>query len=153
MTRYLARRTGQIACALILVAHAAPFAQSPTITLMGVAEPPELLGPPKTPKAVSDTERHFFDLLTGDWNDLKTAKDIRDQLTTFSQEHPDYADAYYMRAVLTRCLINSSNDVDVLSDLTRAIETHSSLGDRIATLGRYYVRASRQGAIRCWAVP
>ena len=127
------------------VVHAAAFAQSSTVRLQGVAEPPELLGASKTQQAPpTETERLFFEVFTNDRidNDIERSKNIREKLTTFIQAHPDYADAYFMRAILTRCDVKDGDRHVVLSDLTRAIATHSSAGSHIATLAVYHaVRA------------
>jgi tetratricopeptide (TPR) repeat protein len=141
----LAPRAGQIVCALIFVAHATAFAQSSSVRLAGVAEPPELLGPPKRLNVESEPDRLFAELVADDWKDREKVKNIRDQLTTFIEAHPDYSDAYFMRALFTRCVIHDGNDADALSDVTRAIATHSAPERRagFVALPRLYALRAR----------
>ena len=48
------------------------------------------------------------------------------QLNKFIEEHPDYTDAYFMRATSDLCILNSREYALILKDIDRAISTHAS---------------------------
>lgn len=114
-----------ILCVCLAPTQLAAFPQS-SIRIAGVEEPPELMGEPKTFTPPSETTKQFDEALPKDYKNVEQVKAGRDKFTTLLQQNPDYSDAYFMRAMLNRCLLNS-NDIDnILKDINTAISTHDT---------------------------
>jgi tetratricopeptide (TPR) repeat protein len=104
-----------------LLAHS----QSSPIKIAGVQEPPELSGEPKKVKKLTDAQRQFAEMI-GELTDEAKAKAARPKLNKFIEEHPDYSDAYFMRAMCDFCMLNSREYGSILKDIDTAISTHSA---------------------------
>lgn len=64
--------------------------------------------------------------MIGELNDEAKAKIARPKLSKFIEDHPDYSDAYFMRAMCDLCILNSREYASALKDIDTAISTHSA---------------------------
>ena len=107
--------------AAALLAHS----QASPIRIAGVQEPPELSGEPKKIKRLTGVQRQFGEMIP-ELTDEAKAKAARPKLNKFVEEHPDYSDAYFMRATCYFCTLSSREYASILKDIDRAISTHSA---------------------------
>jgi len=108
---------------LLIASQLLAFPQLSPVKIAGVAEPPELTGEPKKIKKPTEALRQFAEV-TGDVLDKDKAKAARPKLNDFIQRHPDYSDAYFMRAMCDLCVLNSHDYSSALTDVELAISTH-----------------------------
>src|SRR5471030_339205 len=110
----------------LLIAPLVALSQSSPVRIPGVDEPPELLGEPKTfptpPEALLQ-----FKTVMDKWNehDMEKVKALRPELDEFIRQHPDYSDAYTIRAMGDLCYLKSKDYPPIAADIDKAIGTQS----------------------------
>ena len=113
---------------MILMAPVVHLCQSPSVAVPNVDEPPELSGPAKKytpPSGVFLEFAKFMETAPVDSTDPDKLKFVRVGLTTFINQHPDFSNAYTMRAWGDFCF-QRSRDYDAIgADLERAFKTLS----------------------------
>jgi len=109
---------------LLIATQLLAFSQSSSIRITGVVEPPELTGEPKQVKKLTETQRQFGKIVT-ELKDEKTASAVRPNLTAFIETHPNYSDAFFLRAECDLCMLHSRDYVSILRDVEAAISTHA----------------------------
>jgi tetratricopeptide (TPR) repeat protein len=95
------------------------LSQSPSVRIEGVAEPPEMTGPPQTAIHPSPADLQFFDTLgnTKSENEMPARLPLLDKLIS---DHPDYADAYSFRAYIEACMVDPPKLTQSQSDIAKA---------------------------------
>jgi|SRR5215472_36522 len=88
-------RVPLLLCGLLLALPA--FAQTNTLRISGVSEPPELTGEPKKVTKPSDADMELYEII-GHLKDEQETKSILPRLDEFIKNHPDYSDAFFLRA-------------------------------------------------------
>jgi tetratricopeptide (TPR) repeat protein len=139
-------RTLFVVWSLLIFAHPVAFAQTSSITIPGVSEPPEMTGEPKKITKPTDAQRQFGEII-GQLKGEEQAKAVREQLTEFIERNPRYSDAYLLRVICDLCMLNSRDYVSIANDLKKAISEHSTdsestyrnLSDHYAQLGKVNV--------------
>jgi tetratricopeptide (TPR) repeat protein len=94
------------------------FAQSP-LRITGIEEPPELTGEPKQVKQVTDAERGLLGVV-GKLKDETQAGAALPTLDRLIQNYPNYSDAYFLRAYVKGCILNSKDFVSLRADIEQA---------------------------------
>jgi tetratricopeptide (TPR) repeat protein len=93
--------------------------QSASLRIAGVAEPPEMTGPPQVAIHPTPADQQFLDAL----GNTKNEKEMPARLPLLDKliaDHPDYADAYSFRAYIGACMVNPPNLRQAESDVTEA---------------------------------
>ncbi|MCC7498088.1 MAG: hypothetical protein IT160_10965, partial [Bryobacterales bacterium] len=126
MTRLKSMSIWATACGLLMAAQSIAFPQSAPLRITGVDEPPELVGPPKKFTPPSDDFRQFFETFPKDEKDAVKVRASIEALTKLLQQHPDYSDGYFMRAMFNRCMLNASDPDAAVKDINTAISTHAA---------------------------
>jgi len=118
----------------LLIATAIP-ARSQDIAFRndGVSVPPELSGEPKTFRQPTQIDRQLFEVI-GHLTEQERENVGLLALAKFIEEHPDYSDAYFLRATET-CELKSPNFQLIASDV-RAAMSHS--GSEVYKKADYY---------------
>lgn len=118
------------------------LSQSPSLRIEGIAEPPEMIGPPQPVTQPSPADLQFLDALgnTKNESEMTTRLPLLDKLIA---DHPDYADSYSFRAYIEACLVEPPNLAQAKSDITKAMslgggkafddQSHLSLLGKIAS--------------------
>ena len=109
-------------------------------------EPPELTGQPKTLQTASEALRQFGRVM-GKWKekDPETIKALRPELDNFIRQHPDYSDAYTIRAVGDLAYVKTRDYANIVADIKKAISTLSpKKGDNMFDLGDLYAFRAKQ---------
>jgi tetratricopeptide (TPR) repeat protein len=112
-----------IICSLLLAAPIAGFSQTPSTKIDGVSEPPELTGDPKKVNRTTEADRQLFEIV-GHLKDADETKSMLPKLDAFIKQHPDYSDAYFLRATCTACILNSREFASISNDVKAAM-SHS----------------------------
>ncbi len=118
-------RTALTLIAAVFATVLLAYSQSSPIKIAGVEEPPELSGEPKKIKKLTNAQRQFGEMIPG-LTDQAKAKAARPKLSMFIEEHPDYSDAYFMRAMCDFCMLNSREYASILKDIDTALSTHTA---------------------------
>jgi tetratricopeptide (TPR) repeat protein len=82
-------------------------------------EPPELTGEPKKFTQATDAEREMLDIV-GKLKDETQARAALPSLNQLIQHHPYYSDAYFLRAYVHGCILNSKEFASLKSDIDQA---------------------------------
>jgi tetratricopeptide (TPR) repeat protein len=111
---------------LILFFAPAMFSQTAPLKIEGVSEPPELTGEPKEFVKPTDTDSEFYEIVVHvkDTDDSETRASMA-KLDEFIKRHPDFWDAYFLRATCQSCILNS-NDFNAIASDVRATMSHQS---------------------------
>lgn len=112
-------------CILLIATQPMVFSQSSPSRIAGVDEPPELTGEPKRIMKLTGAQRQFGEIV-GELSDGEKAKAARPKLNELIEEHPDYSDAYLMRAMCDLCMLDGRDYASALRDVAMAISTHSA---------------------------
>jgi len=136
------------ACILFTVAIAPAFSQITKID--GVSEPPELTQPPANFKKVTPVDLQLFEIV-GHLTNQDEAKTALLSLNKFIDDHPDYSDAYFLRAVGKACFQNEPDLASVGADVEHAMSSpggtiynktdHYSLLGKVALENKQYGQA------------
>jgi Tfp pilus assembly protein PilF len=102
----------------------AAFAQSVPTSIAGITEPTELTGEPKKVAVATAAEKEFLGKALESFDRQDTAT-LKDALSKFVRQEPDYSDAYLMRA-MTQCFLGGADSNSVLDDIAKAISTHTT---------------------------
>lgn len=92
------------------------------LKIEGISEPPELTGAPKQIRQLTAAERQIFEII-GHLKDENEAKAALPALDKLIQEHSDYSDAYFLRAYVNGCMLNTKDFSQLTSDI-RAAKAH-----------------------------
>jgi tetratricopeptide (TPR) repeat protein len=103
--------------AVILVSTLAVFGQMYSID--GVSEPPELTGTPKKVNQPTERERKLVEIVGRLKNEDETRSTLP-VLNKFIEEYPDYSDAYFLRATINACILESHDFTLVAADVASA---------------------------------
>ena len=87
----------RISLALLTILIATTLSAQSPLRIAGISEPPELTGEPKKFRQATDAEREMLDLV-GKLKDESQARAAFPALDELIQHHPDYSDAYFLRA-------------------------------------------------------
>jgi tetratricopeptide (TPR) repeat protein len=102
-----------------------------------VWEPPELSGEAKKVSQPSEADAQFLEIGISDKPDeVKTALP---KLDHFIAKHPDYADAYFLRATYKACVLSSDDFPSIVSDVNNAISLPNGIynnADHYSLLGK-----------------
>jgi len=110
-------------CNLLLAMMPPAFLQTPSLNIDGVVEPPELMGPPKKVSEPSQADRQLFEIV-GHLKDQTETNSTLPALDKFIKEHPDYSDAYFLRAYSQACILNGRDLASITADVQSAM-SHS----------------------------
>src|SRR5438046_1712234 len=99
------------------------LSQTASTKINGVSEPPELTGEPKKFDKPSESDRQLFEII-GKLQDEDDTKSSMPKLDEFIAQHPDYSDAYFIRATFAACILKSRDFTSVTSDVKAAM-SHS----------------------------
>lgn len=106
---------------LLILSVALPtLAQTGTLKISGVSEPPELTGTPKTFTKPSDADTELFGII-GKLKDENETKSTLPKLDEFIERHPDYSDALFLRATCKACILNSHDFTSIQTDVEAAM--------------------------------
>lgn len=111
---------------LALAARMGLVGQSPSTTIAGVDEPPELSGPGKHFTPPSPTLVEFGKIMQNvNENDREKTSVTRSALSHFIEDHSTFSPAYGMRAMCDFCLLASENYDVIEKDVQKALNTLS----------------------------
>ena len=116
----LTMRSLTILCSVLLGMTLPTYAQPMSVKIDGVSEPPELIGEPKKFKEPIPADRQLFDVI-GHLKDQDETKTALPSLNKFIDEHPDYSDAYFLRATCEACILNSRDWALITADVEAAM--------------------------------
>jgi len=134
---------------LILVVPAAILPQANSLKIRGVSEPPELTGEPKEFVKPTEMDKEFYEIVqhVKDTDDSETRASLQ-KLDEFIKRHPDYSDAYFLRATCQSCILDSHDFKAIESDV-RATMSHSSkiygITDYYSLLGKLALATGQYG--------
>lgn len=113
---------------IVLATQVVALSQSSSIRIAGVDEPPELTGEPKKTFPKPSDALQQFGTIMNKWSehDLEKVKAVRPDLDTFIEKHPDYSDAYAIRAMADLCYLKRTDYAPIIADIEKAIDTHSA---------------------------
>jgi tetratricopeptide (TPR) repeat protein len=112
-------RGSQLLLGLIFATTLNGLSQSAPVRIEGIAEPPEMIGPPQTAVQPSAADRQFLDAL----GDTKTEAEMPARLPLLDKliaDHPDYADAYSFRAYIEACMVDPPRLTQAEFDVAKA---------------------------------
>lgn len=89
-----------------------------------MSEPPELTGEPKKLKNITEAQRQFGKVVE-EFKDKEKTKETLPALDKFIAEHPEYSDAYFIRANCNLCILDSPEYSSILKAVDTAISTNS----------------------------
>jgi len=112
MSRIFLVLCGFIATISICVAQSA-------LKIEGISEPPELSGEPKQFRQPTAAERQILEIV-GHLKNENEAKAALPALDNLIQEHSDYSDAYFLRAYVNGCMLNTKDFGQLTSDIHAA---------------------------------
>jgi len=116
-----------ISCCLLLAAPTLSFPQTASSRIVGISEPPELSGEPKKLVTPSEADRQFYEIFGQMKNDEAEVKATIPKFDQFIAQHTDYSEAYFLRATLNFCLLNSRDFAAISSDVKSAM-SHTRQG-------------------------
>ena len=141
-------RSLPILCSVLFAMTLQTYAQPISVKIDGVSEPPELIGEPKKLKEPTPTERQLFEIVghLKDQDETKTALPI---LNKVIEEHPDYSDAYFLRATCEACILNSRDWASITADVEAAMShpgaTVHNKTDYYSLLGKIGIAKAQYG--------
>jgi tetratricopeptide (TPR) repeat protein len=104
----------------LVIAATVPVPSQTPIKIDGVSDPPELSGEPKKFNQPSETDRQLFEIVKH-LKDENEARSALPSLNKFIEEHPHYSDAYFLRATLNACILNSRDFGSIMADVKAAM--------------------------------
>lgn len=122
-------------CLLVIVASISAISQSSS-RITGIVEPEELMSQPKKlPPSPPELDLQFIAIMKAYKDDAESARAIRPQLDEFLRVHPNYSNAYAIRAVDDLTILQNTNYQNIISDINLAIaalpaETQLTMFDR-----------------------
>jgi tetratricopeptide (TPR) repeat protein len=130
---------------LLLATSFAVFAQ--TIKIDAVSEPPELTGEPKKFSAPTPADRQLGEIVSH--LNISEMKSTLPMLNKFIEEHPDYSDAYFLRATSEACILNNRDLVSIAADVEAAM-SHPGASvynktDYYSLLGKIAIERDKHG--------
>jgi len=134
-------------CGALLIAPVATFSQSPSTRIEGVSEPPELSGEPKKVSKPTEAEKQLFEII----GHLKDEEEIRltlPKMNEFIDQHPDYSDAYFLRATCEACILNSQDLAPISADVEAAMSHPGKVyndTDYYSLLGKIALKTGHYG--------
>jgi tetratricopeptide (TPR) repeat protein len=137
-----------ILCSILLATTLQAFSQTILPNIDGVSEPPELTAEPKKPSQPTQADRQLFEIVghLKDQNETITTLPI---LNRFLDEHPDYSDAYFLRATCEACILNSRDWASITSDVEAAMShpggTVYNNTDYYSLLGKIEIAKAQYG--------
>jgi tetratricopeptide (TPR) repeat protein len=105
---------------LLVTLSARGFSQSSSTRIANIAEPPELTGEPAKLKEASEADKQIFELV-GHLKNEEETKATLPKLDAFIMQHPDYSDAYFLRATCLACILGSRDFAAISNDLNEAL--------------------------------
>jgi tetratricopeptide (TPR) repeat protein len=96
------------------------FCQTGERTINGASEPPELTGEPRKINKPSEADSQLFEVI-GHLKDEAETKSTLPKLNEFIALHPDYSDAYFLRATCQACILSSRDFVSISNDVNAAM--------------------------------
>src|ERR1700687_3416862 len=115
-----------VLCSFLLFTIYPALSQTASIKISEVSEPPELTGEPKEFVKPTEMDKEFYEIVqhVKDTDDSETRASLR-KLDEFIVQHPDYSDAYFLRATCRACILDSRDFSAIVSDV-QATMSHSS---------------------------
>jgi len=117
----------------LLVALSA-FSETGKLEADVVTMPPELSSDPVKQEKPSEADRQMLEVISLMKDDPKEAKLALPKLDEFIAAHPDYSDAYFVRATTEACILNSLDFPAISTDVKAAM----SYASRVYTASDYY---------------
>lgn len=118
-------RTLSAVCTTLITTLFIVSAQSNSIRIAGINEPPELTGEPKKFIKPPEALRELADVFPTNEKDADKARLGIEKVSRVLQQHPDYSDGFLMRALFSRCMLNSTDTDSLLRDIDTSILTHA----------------------------
>ena len=115
-----AMKKGALTLAVVMLVVLPAFTQVTTPMITGVSEPPELTGAPKKVTKPSDTDTELFAII-GHLKDEDETRSTLPKLDEFIEKHPDYSDAFFLRATCKACILNSHDFLSIQNDVEAAM--------------------------------
>src|SRR5437899_9580892 len=107
----------------IIIITTVPIFPQASSRIDGVSEPPELRGEPKKFNQPTETEKRLFEIV-GHLKNEDEARSTLPMLNKFIEDYPGYSDAYFLRATISRCVLDSHDFTSITADLASA-RTHT----------------------------
>lgn len=105
---------------LILTITLPNFAQTGTLRIEKVSEPPELTGEPKKITKPSEADNAILEII-GHLKDPPETKSTLPKLDEFIKQYPDYSDAYFLRATCNACILENRDFASISADVRAAM--------------------------------